>query len=252
MDKANDDRSRVIPRQPRPESSRLSRQRPSRTPLSPPTDPALEDARRRDYPRLYSDSCCPMTCATLCTVTGTRLVVTLVIVGAGCSGPSSSADSSATPVAPEPGQFGDCVVTVAVDAVPDEVEFERPTPWVTTDQGWYGGGEGLWVSLPPDGVLPALRADDGNLHTKFPWWRLRPGSLAVRAEPASGGEAVPGDVPDGYGELGFTPSGLSFPRSGCWRVTGTLDGAELSFVVWVCETDDYTVSPDDRDTCGAV
>jgi hypothetical protein len=40
-------------------------------------------------------------------------------------------------------------------------------------------------------------------------------------------------VPDGYGALGFQPTGLTFPTVGCWRVTGRVRPASLTFVVKV-------------------
>ena len=36
-----------------------------------------------------------------------------------------------------------------------------------------------------------------------------------------------------YGEQGFIPVILTFPTTGCWRVTGTLGTAKLSYVVKV-------------------
>jgi hypothetical protein len=42
-----------------------------------------------------------------------------------------------------------------------------------------------------------------------------------------------GDVPGGYGPSGFQPTGLTFPTAGCWRVTGSVGGASLTFVVRV-------------------
>jgi hypothetical protein len=172
--------------------------------------------------------------------------VTLVAVGAGCSGGLYNAVSS--PPAPVAATFAHCAVTVAAAGVPDEVV--QGLPVVAEDAGWYGN-DAVWVSLPPQGVLPSLRTEEMRLATKFPWWRVRPRRLQVRTESIEGGRAFRGSVPDGYGDLGFTPSGLVFDRIGCWRVAGTLDDTELSFVVWVCETDDYEVDNEERQACGA-
>lgn len=150
--------------------------------------------------------------------------------------------------------FGDCPITSPLGGVPDVVDFESPVPWVREESGWYGN-EALWVSLPPDGVLPSLPSaeDPELLDTKFPWWRITAGELTVETAQVDGDEAIVGSVPSGYGDSGFTPSGLMFSSEGCWQVTGAVSGEELSFVVWVCETETFpaVVSPEERETCGA-
>lgn len=40
-------------------------------------------------------------------------------------------------------------------------------------------------------------------------------------------------VPPGYGPEGFQPTGLTFPTAGCWRLTGSVGGVSLTFVVRV-------------------
>lgn len=123
----------------------------------------------------------------------------------------------------ETSDSGGCEVTVAQGGVPESVrDFQQPVPWVEREQGWVFN-DALAVNLPPDGVLPALEADDGEgLRIKFPWWRLVAGLLTAFSEPAAGGTQVPALVPEGYGEGGFQPSDLRFSESGCWRVTGEI------------------------------
>lgn len=76
----------------------------------------------------------------------------------------------------------------------------------------------------------------GGLETKFPWWRLKPGHLSLRAEVMPGGGKFSAEVPEGYGETGFVPSALNWSAPGCWRVVGTIDELHpLTFVVWVQE-----------------
>ena len=98
----------------------------------------------------------------------------------------------------------------------------KPVPYV---EDWYGNGV-LWVMLPPGGVLPAYRQPSG-LYTKFPWFRVQPGSLHVTGErldgPTGDFSASVGTV-DAYGARGFDPSGLTWPSPGCWRVIGTVIG----------------------------
>lgn len=40
-------------------------------------------------------------------------------------------------------------------------------------------------------------------------------------------------VPGVYGTTGFRPSVLTFPQPGCWKVTGRVGSAALTFVVLV-------------------
>jgi len=109
------------------------------------------------------------------------------------------------------------------------VPSARPVPYV---RDWYGN-DALWVGLPPTGVLPAY-PDPHGLATKFPWWRALPGRLTIQAQRLDGPTgAFTADVPDGYGDLGFQVSGLSWGAAGCWRVTGTVHNRSLTFTLWV-------------------
>jgi hypothetical protein len=105
-----------------------------------------------------------------------------------------------------------------------------PVPWVDT---WYGN-EAIWIRLPPGGVLPAM-PDPGEttISTKFPWWRVLPGQLTASGVALDGDGQFSADVrtPSEYGPTGFVPSGLTFDHPGCWRITGSLQGQTLSFVI---------------------
>jgi hypothetical protein len=106
----------------------------------------------------------------------------------------------------------------------------QPVPWVDT---WYGN-EAIWIRLPRQGILPAFPdAGATTISTKFPWWRIGTGQLTVAARPLDGGpNHFVADVRtvSEYGPTGFVPSGLTFDRPGCWEITGSLGGRELSFV----------------------
>jgi hypothetical protein len=52
-------------------------------------------------------------------------------------------------------------------------------------------------------------------------------SIAVTGAPG-----FQGQVPGGYGDFGFTPSGL-LRLPGCWQVTGTIAGHSFTFVTLV-------------------
>ena len=60
-------------------------------------------------------------------------------------------------------------------------------------------------------------------------WRGTATGHAVETSPP-----LRADVPAGYPDTGFQPSGLMFPTQGCWSVTGRIgDGKPLTFVTFV-------------------
>ncbi len=110
----------------------------------------------------------------------------------------------------------------------------------------HGNGQ-LWVGgLWPDGVIVAdarFVDEDGAVGMKFGWWRESAGELTITGRRLDG-PAPParGEVPSGYGSLGFQASGVIFPTEGCWEVTGTVAGTSLTFVTFV-RKQEITPSP---------
>jgi hypothetical protein len=91
------------------------------------------------------------------------------------------------------------------------------------------------AEIAVDGIL----RPDGSVEIKAPWWRgpgvrgrvrLRARRLDAPAPPVD--RTIP---PAGYGLTGFQATGLSLPTIGCWKVTGSVGDATLSFVTLVLD-----------------
>lgn|SRR5438034_4975370 len=106
--------------------------------------------------------------------------------------------------------------------------------------GWgssYGNGK-LWVGgLWPHGVIaadPGFVEKDGATDMKFGWWRKVAGKLEITGRRLDGpAPPLDANVPDGYGDTGFQATGVTFPREGCWQVTGKIGRTSLTFVTFV-------------------
>ncbi len=97
------------------------------------------------------------------------------------------------------------------------------------------GSDALVVALPNDGTLHPSDPSRGLAGgVKFAWDRIAHGQLVnatKRLDAVSVAQAA--EVPAGYGDTGFQPSGLNFPSPGCWQVSGTLGAKTVTFVVTV-------------------
>jgi hypothetical protein len=106
------------------------------------------------------------------------------------------------------------------------------------------GSKRLWVTLPPAGILRAVRnqPDDGMFGTKLAWIpdRDRKQKLTVsgRRLDAPGRMRVKA-VSWGYSSTGkgSWASAVAFPEGGCWRITGRAGRTTVSYVVSVMTTE---------------
>jgi hypothetical protein len=133
----------------------------------------------------------------------------------------------------------DCPATVPVErAVAPDVAF--------TAAGFNYGGRHLRVALYwprgvllagtlPDGGEMAHLNGDGSVHAKVGWWRDVDGELSIRGRRLDArAPPLTGDAPRAYSyPSGFIPSTITFPTTGCWRVTASVGRAMTSFVVRV-------------------
>lgn len=136
---------------------------------------------------------------------------------------------------------GEAATVAAGRRCPVTVPRKRIT---VADQSFNYGNESLRVELWPhgklvagplaDGSLFAQVHPDGSIEAKLGWWRGVPGRLTVEGQMLNDpSKRLRVDVPEGYGDRGFQPSGLVFPADGCWRVVGSVGAAQLAFVVLV-------------------
>lgn len=149
--------------------------------------------------------------------------------------PTSTAAASGAPaVAPSPLTLADaknCPVTTPTKA-PAEIGDRLFGSSVAF------GNRDLWVGgLGEDGVIladPRFLQSDGSIGTKFGWWRTVAGKLTITGRRLDAPAPPAGtSVPAGYGLQGFQSSGVYFPAQGCWEVTGSVGGSELTFVTFV-------------------
>jgi len=87
----------------------------------------------------------------------------------------------------------------------------------------------------PGGGFVAVVEPEGSIYAKLGWWRGVPGRFSIT------GRRLDRPAPPlrvslhtaSYPTVGFIPSGLTFPTTGCWRVTATQGVGRLVFVVRV-------------------
>jgi hypothetical protein len=97
----------------------------------------------------------------------------------------------------------------------------------------------LATELWPLGVTLVNKRDvmaDGLLGVKVGWYRYGRGRLRITATRIDKpGRVTRTSVPAGYGRTGFQASGIYFPSTGCWKVTGTVGHSHLTYVTVVLE-----------------
>lgn len=171
--------------------------------------------------------------------------VALFLMGCGSIGHDLAEPARAAQSVPAPGSLpGDCPVTR-----PPETPFVPPEPYPASPpyeaEFWYGTAE-LWTLLPEEGIWRELPRHDGLYTQKVFWWRE---GYNWRAEPepaltvtgrrldAAAPPLVAAKSTNGFHEdlQSFMLAGVGLPTSGCWQITGRLDQAELTVVVWVAD-----------------
>lgn len=118
------------------------------------------------------------------------------------------------------------------DAAFDRDGFNYGNGRLRAQLNWKDGR--LRVGILPNGGAVATFLPDGSIWAKQGWWRGLPGVLRVTGRRLDApSPPMRADIRGGYGEQGFIPVGLIFPTVGCWRVTGKLGTARLTYIVKV-------------------
>jgi hypothetical protein len=176
----------------------------------------------------------------MATRTGTRtvaLAAALAVVVVGCSRQPQATPTPAPtsqPVAAPAADPKRCPVTIANGNGPPG---ERPSP------DHHGNGA-LWTGLPPDGIDNGGTPEpDGSTSQKYPWWTVgTTGELTIQGRrvdasaPPLRARINSGMPETAFAEVAggrFWSSGIYFPTEGCWRVTGRVGRASLTFVVFM-------------------
>lgn len=154
-----------------------------------------------------------------------KLAITLAVVLSACGAATTGPPRACAVTTPPPVPF---------TAPPTAGTGPNPTLVFTAGPGAFlHGNDALIAILPNDGTIhpsdPARGLAGG---VKFRWWRIAHGDLVVATHRLDATTApLLADVPGGYGDTGFQVSGLNFPATGCWELSGTIGGKTLTFVV---------------------
>ncbi len=154
----------------------------------------------------------------------------LVLSALGCSSADTAGPSEPATASPAQG-------AATLDGCPATKPNGMTPPGEAPGPRHHGNrSRSLWTVLyyPTLPVAGRNRQPDGSIVEKFPWWRGVSGNLSIRGRRIDGSAApLRARIPSGYGDGGFQASTIIFPTEGCWRVTGSVGPATLTFVVLV-------------------
>jgi hypothetical protein len=163
------------------------------------------------------------------------VVAGVLLAGCASAAPSPSAAPPTPEIAAASTDADDCPVTQPTTAPPEIGER-------LFGSGSAHGNADLWVGgLGPGGVYTVPEdypKADGSIGIKLGWWRIVAGSLEISGRRLdASAPALDGVASDGYGNIGFQASGVTFPTEGCWEVTGSIGDSTMTFVMLVVVRD---------------
>jgi hypothetical protein len=131
-----------------------------------------------------------------------------------------------------------CPVTIGRKSDISPAEFFGSGSAYWNDSLYVGG---LW----PDGTIvfkpggAGFVYPDGSVGMKIAWYRANAlhGRLVIKGKRLDAvAPPLRAEIPNGYSDTGFQPSGVIFPTEGCWQVTGTVGSVSVTFVTRVVNT----------------
>ncbi len=164
---------------------------------------------------------------------------------------TQNADLTATPqISASPSTSVSTTSAVVPHNPPDTCPVTRPLypPFTPTDPrysrsapspgNFFYGTDSLWTAIPVDGVWSALPLNPEGYTQKVFWWSKK---YSVVEEPwpqlSVTGRRLDAPAPPLNISKATNVNGMlvavDFPTLGCWEITGSYKGTELSFVVWV-------------------
>jgi hypothetical protein len=114
--------------------------------------------------------------------------------------------------------------------VPDD---QLPTNVRGFDANGLIGAGSIWTSPRSLTTEPWYNDVRGEYRLKMPWFRTKPGRLALTGKRLDGPARFRADTakPGDYAPTGFEPSALMFSTTGCWKITA--HHRQSSFVFYV-------------------
>ncbi|MDX6439498.1 MAG: hypothetical protein QOF45_2081 [Gaiellaceae bacterium] len=129
-----------------------------------------------------------------------------------------------------------CTLTVVRRPVPDPAQHSFNYGNATIRVSLFPKNGRLVAGRLPGGGWRATINEDGSIDAKFGWWRAGSGKIRITGRRLDApAPPLRAHVPDGY-ETGFQATGLTFPTTGCWRVTGRYRRASLTFTMLVTKS----------------
>lgn len=175
------------------------------------------------------------------------VTITLLLLSGCAVAPASNASLGGSSPSPTTRDVDGCPVTV-----PPKPGLVPPEPYPSEPPFgdlWYGTSE-LWISLDPNGAvwsgLPV--AEDGSVGDKTLWFSENFSTAegedfsgnaditvtAVHLDGSAPTVVEEGGVPSFNRDIkNFLLVGLGLPEPGCWEVTASYQGAELTYVLHV-------------------
>ena len=131
------------------------------------------------------------------------------------------------------------VIVAALAQVPCPVTLPQNDVHGTSSCPGNYGNASLLVGLEPEIEFrdggPGFILRDGSFAWKFAWCAKVRGRLSIHGRRIDGAAPPARAEISQSGEPGVVPSDIIFPTTGCWRITGTIGTASITFITHVVD-----------------